>query len=212
LSGSREGQGYALTAGEPPSTPMPVLQVDLADRSDLERAPVSSGLAVDRALDTYESLSFSSTPFAKPVEVSGLYRADLDVVSNKKDFDCEIALYELTPTGEYVQLAYEVRRASLVEDRSRRMLLEPGVPRRLTFQASLLMSRKFQQGSRLIVLLSAIKIPRAQINYGTGKDVSDETVADAGEPLTLQWLGDSFIDIPAGRGGGRQGSAGAPGS
>jgi hypothetical protein len=35
-----------------------------------------------------------------------------------------------------------------------------------------------------------------QINYGTGKDVSDETIADAGKPLTIQWLGDSFIDIP----------------
>lgn len=119
-------------------------------------------------------------------------------MTNKRDFDFEIALYELTPDGQYVQLAYDFERASLVEDWTRRILLEPGVPRRLKFQAGLLMSRKFQKGSRLIVLLEAIKTPAAQINYGTGKDVSDETIADAGAPLTIKWLSDSFIDIPTG--------------
>jgi uncharacterized protein len=38
--------------------------------------------------------------------------------------------------------------------------------------------------------------PNTQINYGTGKDVSDETIADAKEPLQLKWFGDSFIDVP----------------
>jgi hypothetical protein len=122
-------------------------------------------------------------------------------VTNKKDFDFQISLYERTPDGKYVQLAYDCERASLVEDRTRRILLTPGIPRRLVFQASLLMSREFQKGSRLIVLLEAIKTPLGQINYGTGKDVSDETVADAGRPLTIKWLGDSFIDIPTGVGG-----------
>jgi uncharacterized protein len=198
LSGQRDGQGCALSLGKPASEPMPTLEVDLADRSDIHRVSPSSGAAVDTALDTYESLEFTSKPFARPMEVSGLYRANLDVVTNKRDFDFEIALYELTPDGQYVQLAYDFERASLVEDRTRRVLLEPGVPRRLKFQASLLMSRKFQKGSRLIVLLEAIKTPAAQINYGTGKDVSDETIADAGPPLTIKWLGDSFIDIPTG--------------
>jgi uncharacterized protein len=41
--------------------------------------------------------------------------------------------------------------------------------------------------------------PGTQVNYGTGKDVSDETVADAGEPLSVKWLGDSFIEVPVRR-------------
>jgi putative CocE/NonD family hydrolase len=196
LNGSREGHGYAFRLGKQQRTLMPTLKVDLADRSDIDRTSPSSGSAVDAVLDTYESLEFTSKPFTRPVEVSGLYRANLDVLINKKDFDFEIALYELTPDGRYVQLAYDYERASLVEDRTRRILLTPGVPRRLEFQASLLMSREFQKGSRLVVLLEAIKTPVAQINYGTGKDVSDETIVDAGKPLTIQWLGDSFIDIP----------------
>ena len=197
LSGRPEAEGYALTSEPQPGT-MPTLKVDLADRSDLERVSPASGAAVDSALDAYESLEFTSRPFTAALEVSGLYRADLDVVTNKKDFDFEIALYERTANGQYVQLAYDYERASLVADRTQRQLLQPGVPRRLKVQGSLLMSRRFERGSRLILLLEAIKTPAAQINYGTGRDVSDETIADAGEPLTIQWLGDSTIDIPSG--------------
>jgi two-component system LytT family response regulator len=35
----------------------------------------------------------------------------------------------------------------------------------------------------------------AQINYGTGKDVSKETIQDAGEPLNIKWSTDSFIEV-----------------
>jgi hypothetical protein len=200
LSGRHDGRGYVLSRNPHGAAPMPTLTVDLADRKDVDRTSPSSGAAVDSVLDTYESLEFISAPFATPVEVSGLYRASLDVVINKKDFDFEIALYELTPDGKYVQLAYDFQRASQVADRAHRALLQPGVARRLNFQSSLLMARKFRTGSRLIVLLEAIKTPSAQINYGTGKDVSDETIADAGKPLTIKWLGDSFIEVPTGRG------------
>jgi hypothetical protein len=51
-------------------------------------------------------------------------------------------------------------------------------------------------GSRIVVLLTVIKQPDMQINYGTGKDVSDETIADANEPLIIKWFGDSFVEIP----------------
>jgi putative CocE/NonD family hydrolase len=200
LNGRHAGAGYGLSRDPHDSGPMPTLKVDLADRTDVDRSSPSSGAAVDTVLDTYESLEFTSAPFAAPVEVSGLYRASLDVVINKKDFDFEVALYELTPDGQYLQLAYDFERASLVADRRHRALLEPGVPRRLDFTSTLLMGRKFRKGSRLIVLLEAIKTPAAQIDYGTGKDVSDETIADAGEPLTIRWLGDSFIDVPTATG------------
>jgi hypothetical protein len=121
------------------------------------------------------------------------------VVTNKRDFDFEIAIYEPTPDGKYVQFACEVWRASMVHDRTARSLFTPGVPRRMNFDPSLLMSRIFQEGSRLIVLLEAIKTPAAQINYGTGKDVSDETITDARAPLAIHWLSDIFINIPTSR-------------
>ena len=51
-------------------------------------------------------------------------------------------------------------------------------------------------GSRLVVVLSIIKQADMQINYGTGKDVSDESIADATVPLQIKWFGGSFIDVP----------------
>ncbi len=36
----------------------------------------------------------------------------------------------------------------------------------------------------------------SQLNYGTGKNVSDETIKDAKEPLQVKWYNDSFIEIP----------------
>jgi len=72
----------------------------------------------------------------------------------------------------------------------------PGRRQQLDFKSGRLTSRRFQPGSRLVAVLSIIKSPGAQVNYGTGKDVSDETIADAREPLSIQWLGGSFIEVP----------------
>jgi hypothetical protein len=59
------------------------------------------------------------------------------------------------------------------------------------------MSHLVLPGSRIIAVLNVIKETGRQINYGTGKDVSDETIADAGQPLAIQWFDDSYIDLPA---------------
>lgn len=40
------------------------------------------------------------------------------------------------------------------------------------------------------------KSPFAQVNYGTGLDVSDESIADAKEPLQVRWYNDSMIRVP----------------
>lgn len=37
---------------------------------------------------------------------------------------------------------------------------------------------------------------RSEINYDTGKDVSDETVADAGKALEIHWNAGSYMDVP----------------
>jgi hypothetical protein len=38
-----------------------------------------------------------------------------------------------------------------------------------------------------------------EINYGTGKDVSTESIADAGDPLQIKIYPDSYVDIPVSR-------------
>lgn len=49
------------------------------------------------------------------------------------------------------------------------------------------------------MVLSIVKQRDIEINCGTGKDVSNETIADGREPLMSKWFGESFIDIPVRR-------------
>jgi len=111
----------------------------------------------------------------------------------------DIDLYELTAKGDYVQLAPYWSRASYVGHRGRRRLLTPGKREHLNIQSIRLMSKRLEAGSRIALVLSVIKSPERQINYGSGKDVSDETIADAKTPLEIKWYGDSHVDLPVWR-------------
>jgi hypothetical protein len=198
LTGRRAGDGYVLAAqGDPTGGPV-TLKVDLADRSDADRV-APGGAVVDKAIDTWNALKFVSAPFTQPMEIAGLFSGRLDVVVNKRDFDISVGLYELTAKGDYVLLSTYVARASEIGDLSRRRLLTPGKPSRLDFQAVRLAARRMAAGSRLVVLLAAVRSPDNDINYGTGKPVSDETIADAGEPLTIAFSGSSVIRLPVRR-------------
>ena len=57
-------------------------------------------------------------------------------------------------------------------------------------------AKLIEKGSRLVMVLNVNKNANAQVNLGSGKDVSDETIADAGEPLEIKWFSDSVINIP----------------
>lgn len=195
LTAERSGSAYRLS--ETPSQGDSAIResIDLANRADIDRM-VPGGGVLDTVIDTVDALQFVSAPLRERTEVSGLFSGQLDVSINKQDFDLSVALYELTAKGEYVLLSSYLTRASHVGDLVQRHLLTPGKRERLNFTSVRLASRRLEAGSRLVVLLGPIKAPVFQINYGTGQDVSDETIADAGEPLTIQWFGDSYIDVP----------------
>jgi uncharacterized protein len=82
---------------------------------------------------------------------------------------------------------------------SKRSLLTPGEVQALTLDRTLLVSRQLNKGSRLILVLDVNRSAYAQVNHGTGRDVSDESIADATEPLKIQWLTDSYITVPMSR-------------
>jgi len=46
------------------------------------------------------------------------------------------------------------------------------------------------------MVLGINKRPDREINYGTGHDVSEESIADGKIPLKISWYNDSYIDIP----------------
>jgi hypothetical protein len=105
----------------------------------------------------------------------------------------------LTPAGEYLQLAPYWARASYVRDNTVRRLLRPGARERLDFSSIRLMSNQFEPGSRIVAVLRVLKESGREINYGSGREVIDETIQDAGTPLEIKWYGNSYLDLPVGR-------------
>src|SRR5438309_2340215 len=198
LSPARSGAGYTLLEAPGPKDPSITHTVNLADRSDVDVR--TGGGIVDATIDTSNGITLVSEPLAGAVELSGLMSGHLELITNKRDFDFIIALYELAADGQYFQLPPYTSRASHVGSVNERRLLMPGKLKRLDFASSLrMMSRRLGPGSRLVMVLSVVKNPRQQINYGTGKDVSDESIADAGEPLIIRWFAGSYIELPVRR-------------
>jgi putative CocE/NonD family hydrolase len=198
LSTTRSVDSYRLSESKSAENDFIPQAVDFADRTDVDRVSPSNGI-IDKRLDAWNGLTFVSDPFLKPTELSGLFSGQLDFITNKKDFDFNIQLYEFTDKGEYMQLSWCLSRASYVMSLSHRQLLAPGKLQRLTFTSGRLTSRQFQPGSRLVVVLSIVKEPDIEINYGTGRPVSEETIADAKQPLQIKWFGQSFIEVPVTR-------------
>jgi uncharacterized protein len=133
------------------------------------------------------------------VAVTGMFSADLKLITNKKDLDIALVLYEITPQGQFFHLAYVVQRASYARDTTQRQLLEPGRLESVPIERTLFVARQIEKGGRLLLVLDVNKSPWAQVNYGTGKDVSDESIADARVPLHVQWRNDSVLHVPVSR-------------
>ena len=171
--------------------------INLSDRSDAED-PSSTAIA-SHALSARNATIFESAPFPKPIELNGALTGQFDFVPNKMDLDITLSLYERTASGDYIALfdpPYAFR-ASYAVDRIHRHLLKAGVRQSLPFRAERLSSRKLQAGSRLILVLGVNKRPDEQINYGTGQDVSDESIDDDRVPLRVRWFNSSYIEIHA---------------
>jgi len=195
LSDAQAAGRYVLTGAKPRKLRYITQVVDLADRTtdntDYYPYPI-----VKDTLDLTGMLAFVSEPFDRPASVDGAFSGVLKAVVNKKDVDLNVVLYEITPEGRYFHLSYFLGRASHARDMEARSLLRPGRVETIPFGRSRVVSRQLQAGSRLLVVMGVNKNSLAQVNYGTGKNVSDESIADAGAPLTIRWRTDSRIRIP----------------
>ena len=175
--------------------PPPTLTVRFADRSDTGRNRFDR--IVSGTAGVEDGAIFVSDPLPQPVEIAGLLSGRLDFKLNKLDVDLNLTVYEVLLTGEYLRLSdpYEFR-ASYARDRAHRRLLEADKRQQLAFESEQLMGRRTQAGSRLALVLGVNQRADRETNYGTGKDVSDESVADAAAPLKIEWYSGSYIDVP----------------
>lgn len=171
-------------------------RIDLRDRGDAGWTPPAKALIAE--LDPHGALVFASEPLGQATLLSGLFGGRLDFTVNKRDVDLGLVLYEQLAEGGYLQLGYWMQRASYAGDRRRRELLQPGRLQRIDFTSDRLLGRQLQAGSRLVMVLGVLRQGDLQINHGSGKDVSDETIDDAGEPLDIRWQGSSYLELPVG--------------
>ena len=184
---------YLLRQHKPEPNTYLVQKVDFADRTisnnDYYPDPIIR-----------ESVSGNGYVFiSEPLDamlVNGSFLGNIKLSINKKDVDLGVTLYELTPEGKYFHLSYYIGRASYAKDNTKRQLLTPGKKETIAFENTHLISKQLQKGSRLVVVLNVNKNSFSELNYGSGKPVTAETIADAKDPLIIHWFNDSFVEVP----------------
>ena len=170
------------------------LAVDLADRRDATTPPPEP--LRTRQLPLANRLRFVSDPLPKDTVIDGSLRGEFDFTPSRQDVDLSVSLSEQTPSGDYLLLFDPyVFRASYAGNRVKRRLLQAGVRQTLAFSTERVTARKLAEGSRLVLLVGIDKRPDRQINYGSGKDVNSESLADAPRSVLVRWHAGSFVEI-----------------
>lgn len=199
LTDRKEGDRYRLSTEKPGQAGALHQEVDFADRKTSNNDSYPFPI-VGKKPNLSNGFCFLSEPFEEPTVVNGTFSGTIKAKINKKDMDIGLVLYEVMPDGKLFHLSYITWRASYARDMSVRQLLMPGQVESIPFEKTRMVSRKLAKGSRLLLTLNVNKNRFAQINYGTGKDVSDEDISDAKIPLEVEWQNDSSIKIPLWKG------------
>jgi predicted acyl esterase len=174
------------------------LSVDLTDRRDasiLWPEPLRV-----KQLPARNSIMFVSDPLPQDTEIDGSLRGEFDITPSRQDVDLNVSLYERTASGDHLLLfePYDFR-ASYAGHRTYRRLLRAGERQPLAFTTERMTARRLAAGSRLVLLIGINKRPDRQINFGSGKDVNSETIADAQGPMRVRWHARSHVEIQARR-------------
>ena len=108
---------------------------------------------------------------------------------------------ETQTRGEHVDPALQAAGWGVVEGSKilREYPITPGRIEAIPFDRTRLVSRRLRAGSRLLVVLDVNKNSFHEVNYGTGRDVSTESIADATQPLRVEWRTDSYVKVPMSR-------------
>jgi hypothetical protein len=195
LTNNKSGKFYSANSKKPDKKGFLTQEVDFADRKNSNNDYYPDPI-IRKEIDTSNGFNFISEPLKEPILINGSFFGELKASINKMDMDIGLTLYEVMPNGEYFHLSYFVGRASYANGITQRKLLNPNVIETIPFSNTHLVSKQLSKGSRLLVHLNVNKNPFSELNYGTGKVVTEETIKDAKEPLKVKWYNESFIKIP----------------
>ncbi len=194
--GKDKSNGLYSLLREKPKEEYLKFEVNFADRKNMNNSNYYPWPIIKDSIDLTDGLIFVSEPLKKENIINGSFSGNLKVTANKKDFDFSIILYELNPEGKYFHLSYYIGRASYAKSRLHRELLKPNKETTIIFDNTRIVSKKISKGSRIIVVIRGNKNSYGQINYGTGKDISKESIIDATIPLELKVNTQSKIILP----------------
>ncbi|WP_286233982.1 CocE/NonD family hydrolase [Thalassotalea sediminis] len=168
--------------------------VDMTDRTTEHN--VSPWPIMSDTFDVNNGIVLMTDPFEHAMELSGQITGTFSIAVNKKDVDIGYNLFAIDSAGKSMHLQTYISRASYAADMSKRNLLIPNEKTTIPIINARMTAKLFDKGSRLALVLNVNKNRNAQVNMGSGKDVSSETIADAGKPLTIKWYNDSEIKLP----------------
>jgi len=193
ISPARVSKRFLFLSTQPPKLTSLAQRVDLADRKTTNNDSYPFPI-LGKKPDISNGYAFVTQPFARTTDVSGMTGV-VHLITNKRDLDVGLVLYQILPDGKIMQLSYYTGRASYAADMAHRHLLTPGKEIAIAFDRASVFSRRVVKGSRLLLTVNVNKNPFAEINYGTGKDVSTEDIHDAKIPLRVQWLTSTYINL-----------------
>lgn len=195
LTDNKSGNFYALSNKKPTQKKYLCQEVDFANR-EIQNNDYYPDPIIRKEIETSNGFIFISEPLKESMLINGSFLGEIKASINKKDMDIGVTLYEVMPNAEYFHLSYFLGRASYAKDSTKRNLLNPNAIESIPFSNTHLVSKQLSKGSRLVVSLNVNKNPFSQLNYGTGKEVSDESIENAKEPLRIKWYNDSYVEIP----------------
>jgi putative CocE/NonD family hydrolase len=199
LDAAESGGGHRLSLHRSSKAAFIRQTVNLADRRDAGWTPSTD--LISASIATHNDVMFVSDTITTPTNIEGLFSGRLDITINKMDVDLNIMLYERLAGGDFIRLfspSYDFR-LSYARDRVYRHVLKAGERQELTFRSERMTSRQLSPGSRLVMVIGVNKRPDREINYGTGGDVSAESIADGRIPVKILWHDDSYVEIPVRR-------------
>ncbi len=195
LTNSKSDKFFSLNTKKPVKIGFLSQEVDFADRENSNNDYYPDPI-IRNEIDTSNGFNFISEPLKEAMLINGSFLGEIKASINKMDMDIGVTLYEVMPNGEYFHLSYFIGRASYSKDITQRKLLKPNVIETIPFSNTHLVSKQLSKGSRLLIHLNINKNPFSELNYGTGKTVTEETIKDAKEPLKIKWYNDSYVKIP----------------
>ena len=191
---TNEDSQFELSKNQPTELDFVQQTVDMSDRSTQHN--VAPWPVIQKQFNEPNGLVYMTPKFKVDHALAGAITGHFSIAVNKKDVDIGYNFYEIDEDGNTFHLNNYRSRASYADDMSKRQLLTPNKKTIVPIVNARMTAKLIKKGSRLAIVLNVNKNVDAQVNMGSGKDVSSETIADAGEPLILKWFNDSEINIP----------------